>query len=180
MSNEESNYITQKELDKIARERRERQLKALQEQEQREIAEVLNTSEAVAAEALALGIDAATAIVLPLIPLIEVAWADGKLTQAESDKVMEIARTSGVRSPAAMEFLELLLGKKPSQMFFDRINRVIKSMIETSGSTAQGTTILEQARAVAAASGGFFGLTSAVSDEEQQLLEDLAEMFKVS
>ena len=178
MSNEESNFITQKELDKLAKERRERQLKALQDQEQKDIAAVLNTSEAVAAEALALGIDAATAPVLPLIPLIEVAWADGKLTQAENDKVLEIAQANGVRSQPALEFIELLLVKRPSQMFFDRINRVISAMIKEQGQSA-GDSILEQAKAVAEASGGFFGLTNSVSSEEQELLDNLAKMFDI-
>jgi len=178
MSKEESNFITQKELDKLAKERRERQLKALQDQEQKDIAAVLNTSDSVAAEALALGIDAATAPVLPLIPLIEVAWADGKLTQAENDKVLEIAQANGVRSPAALEFIELLLSKRPSQIFFDRINRVISAMVKESGQEA-GQSILEQAKAVAEASGGFFGLTNRVSAEEQELLDSLATMFDI-
>lgn len=178
MSNEESNFITQKELDKLAKERRERQLKALQDQEQKDIAAALNTSEAVAAEALALGIDAATAPVLPLIPLIEVAWADGKLTQAESDKVLEIAQENGVKSAAALEFIELLLAKRPSQIFFDRINRVISAMVKESGRNT-GSSILEQAKAVAEASGGFFGLTNSVSSEEQELLDSLGKMFDI-
>ena len=178
MSNEESNFITQKEKDKLAKERRERQLKALQEQEQKDIAATLNTSDEVAAEALALGIDAATAPVLPLIPLIEVAWADGSLSQKESEAVLEAARNKGIKNPAALEFIELLLSKKPSQLFFDRINRVIAAMVQEHGGDA-GSTILEQAKAVAEASGGFFGLTNSVSDEEKELLDNFAKMFGI-
>ncbi|MEZ4460626.1 MAG: TerB family tellurite resistance protein [bacterium] len=177
MSNEEENYIHQKEIDKVQAERRERQLQALRDEERAKIASALHTNEEVAAEALELGFDAETAHVLPLVPLIQVAWADDKLTDAEAKKIMDLASVKHANSPAALEFLEMLLAKKPSQVFFERTERVIRHMIQASPDPQDGRDILETAKAVAEASGGFFGLRNPIGPEEQAILDDLAELL---
>lgn len=176
MSNEED-YINQKEYDKVHAERRQRQLKALRDEERANIAKALHTNEDVAAEALELGFDAETAKVLPLIPLIQVAWADDNLTNAEAKRVLEIAKGRQLNSPAALEFLELLLVRKPSSVFFERTNRVIQHMIQSAPTRADGKNILATARSVAEASRSFFGLGPSISKEEQAMLDDLAELF---
>lgn len=179
MSNEEENYILQKELDKVHAERRARQLEALRNEERVKIAQTLNTSEAVAAEALELGFDAETSAVLPLVPLIQVAWADGKLTDAEASKVLELAQARGVTSQAAQEFLNLLLEKKPSDVFFERTDRVIRHIVEQNPANQAVSGVLDMAKAVAQASGGIFGLGNRVSDAEQDLLDELAKLLGV-
>lgn len=177
MSNEEENYILQKELDKVHAERRQRQLDALRDEERAKIAFALNTSEEVAAEALALGFDAETAAVLPLVPLIRVAWADGKMTEAESAKVFEIALKRNVTSAGAVEFLDLLMAQPPSDVFFERTERVIRHIVSQNPNNLAMEGVLDMAKAVAQASGGFFGLKNPVSDDEQKLIDELAALL---
>lgn len=175
---DEEKYIARKEVDKVHDQRRERQLQALREEERSKIAVALNTSEDVAAEALELGFDAVTASVLPLIPLIQVAWVDGKLTEDESKKVLEFAKARNIVAPEAMEFLAMMLATRPSELFFERTDRVIQHIISQDPSNESTSDILEMATAVAEASGGFFGLKNPVGQEEKALLSELADLFK--
>lgn len=175
---DEDKYIARKEVDKINDQRRERQLQALCDEERSKIALTLHTSEDVAAEALALGFDAATASVLPLIPLIQVAWIDGTLTGEEAAKVLEFAKARNL-APEAMEFLSMMLATRPSEVFFERTERVIQHIIAQDPTNEATSNILEMAKAVAEASGGFFGLKNPVGKEEAALLTELAALFNL-
>lgn len=174
---EEDKYIREKEQEHLARERRERQLAALRAEERQAIAGVLSTSEEVAEEALELGFDHETARILHLVPVIQVAWADGKLDDKEREKVLELAEGRGVDSASpAYEFLELLLENQPSKQFFSRTNAVIAHLV-SEGGIESGDSLLELCTAVAEASGGFFGLSSPVNKDEADLIKELATIF---
>ena len=179
MTNDEEKYIARKAVDKVHDQRRERQLQALRDEERSKIAVALHTSEDVAAEALELGFDATTSSVLPLIPLIQVAWVDGTMTESEAKKVLEIAKARNVHAPEALEFLNMMLAKRPSAVFFERTDRVIAHIIAQDPSNEATSDILELAKAVAEASGGFFGLKNPVGVEEKALLAELAELFNI-
>ena len=100
------------------------------EQERQGIAATLYTSDDVASEALALGFSAATSRVLPLIPLIQVAWADGSVSSAEERTVLEAAEQRGlVKGSESFALLHSLLVEQPPARFFERVNRVIAHMI---------------------------------------------------
>ncbi len=174
---DEDNYILQQEKEKLARERRERQLAALRAEERGAIAGVLATSEEVADEALDLGFDSETARILHLVPVIQVAWADGKLDDKEREKVLELAKERGVDSASpAYEFLELLLDTEPSKQFFARTNKVIAHLV-SDGGIESSDSLLDLCRAVAEASGGFFGLGNHISGDEAKLMQELGELF---
>ena len=179
MGNEESNYITQKEIDKLHKTRRARQLAALRADEQQGIAAALNTSDEVAAEALELGFDTATAVILPMVPLIEIAWADGRIEEKERQKVKEFAAANGITDAGALEFLELLMENKPSNLFFKRTNRVVAHIIADDPNNPTTQDVLTHALAVAESAGSFFGLTSAVSGAERDMLAELAKILNV-
>ena len=178
MSDEEEKYIKQAESDQIARIRRKRQLEALRQEERDGIAKVLHSSDDVAEAALELGFDRETARILHLGPVIQVAWADGVIQEDERQKVLSMAENRGIdESSAAYEFLELLLEKKPSDLFFERTNQVIAHLLERDASGLETEDVLERAREVAEAAGGFFGLGSKISGDEKQLIEDLSKLF---
>lgn len=176
---EEDSFIRQKEKDDLHNKRRQQQLEALRTQEREGIAEVLDTTEELADEALALGFDESTAAILPMVPLIEVAWADGKVTDREASKVLEIAEKRGIQGKEALGFLELLLEKKPSSVFFERTNRVLARILNESPEDLAKRDVIEQARAVADASGGFLGLGNRISDVEKKALDELADLFEL-
>ena len=133
-SEEENKHIRQHDLDALHRMRREKQLKALRHDERDGIAVALQTSEEVAQEALELGFDQQTARVLPLVPLIQVAWADGSVSGAEARTVLQVAERADIKEGSPPHnFLKLMLDKKPSDLFFDRVDQVIRRLIEQSG-----------------------------------------------
>ncbi|RAL20558.1 hypothetical protein DL240_16100 [Lujinxingia litoralis] len=177
---EEEKYIKQQEAAKLQELRREKQLEAIRQQEREAIAASLNTDEEVAAEAMALGFDAETARVLPLLPLIQMAWADGTISNAETAKVQELADRFGIAegTPAA-NFLTMLLEEEPTDHFFSRANVVIAHMIDEDPEGTMGEDMIKWSKAVAEASGGFFGLTNPIAKEEGALLDDFARLFGV-
>ena len=177
----EESYFQEREQEKLAALRRERQLAALRQEERAGIAAVLGTDDEVAETALQLGFDAETSRILFLIPLIQVAWADGSISGAENDSVRDLAANRGINldSPAS-EFLERLLSEKPADAFFDRTNELIQRLLKSESGDAQSTDLLAHCKAVAAASGGFFGIGNPIAGQEQSLLEELASLFDVS
>lgn len=183
MSNggQEDDYFRKIDQENIEKLRRERQLEALRREERAGIAAALHTTEEVAQEALELGFDKETAALLPLIPLLAVAWADGKITTAEDEAVTEIAINRGIalNSPA-YQFLKDLLATRPSELFFERTTRVIVHLVQADAASWVKKSLPELCIEVAEASGGFFGLGNKVSPEERVLIEELAEQLKVA
>jgi tellurite resistance protein len=177
---EEEKYIKRMEAEKLEEQRRERQLEALKLKEREKVREQLKTSEEVAEEALELGFDSTTARVLPLVPMIEMAWADGTVTSGENQRVLEIADQLGLEpGEPAHNFLKMMLFDRPSDLFFERVNRVIAHLIEDNPEEWEGKSVVEFSKEVAEASGGFFGLFDSISEEERRLLEEFAELFSV-
>ena len=177
---EEEKYFEAKQSEWRSNIRREKRLEAIQEKELEGVADELNTSEDVAEEALNLGFDQATARVLPLVPLVEMAWADGTVSRAERDRVRELATHFGIESDSeAYDFLELMLAEQPSDAFFDRVNRVVVHLADSDPDTWSSETLVELLESVAEASGGFFGLTNPINADERAVLRDIAEYFEV-
>ena len=54
---------------------------------------------------LALEIDSETLAALTLIPLVEVAWADGSIAQQERDAILEAAASVGITPESESYFL---------------------------------------------------------------------------
>ncbi len=179
-SDEEEKYFEAKEAEWRDDVRREKRLEAIQRKEKEGIADALHTSEEVAEEALELGFDRDTARVLPLVPLIQMAWADDNVSSAESRTVRELAKRFGLEPESeAFEFLRLMLSERPSELFFERVNRVVRHLISEDSDSWSRDSLVELVEEVAKASGGFFGLTSPINAEERELLQEFAEEFAV-
>lgn len=180
-SDEEEEYFKREDAAKLAKMRRDRQLEALRGAERSLISDALDTDEGLAQEVLSLGFDAETARVLPLIPLIQVAWADGRISRAEDKTVWEKANAFGVeKDSAAGEFLSMLLQERPSGIFFERVNLVIREIVADAPESDIATNVLGWSKAVAEASGGFFGLVDPIDVTEQRVLDDLAAHFGIT
>ena len=119
-----------------------------------------------------LGYTRETVALLHLVPLIDVAWADGKVSGAEREMILEAANLRGVENGSlAYQQLEDWLQNRPGEKFFDQTLRVIRHLAP--GDEASGD-VLSQAMQVASASGGILGFGSKVSAEEQALLQRIA------
>lgn len=180
MSNEEDEYFKQQDLDKIAAARRAEQLAAIRQQEQNRVQAALNTNEDVAAEALELGFGGDTARVLPLIPLIQMAWIDGDVSNKESDRLHALADGFGIeKNSEAGQFLDVLISERPSDAFFGRVTHVVARMVNEDPKFWKSESIIALCREIAETSGSFFNLRDPINDDERQLLDAFATYFGV-
>jgi len=123
------------------------------------------------------GFDLDTLRVLDLVPLVQVAWSDGAVSERESQQVFNIARLRGIHpGSAAHTRLQAWLTERPSDGFFQTCLRGIKAMLHhRPGTEAQALSrdLAWYCTRVAEASGGIFGLGPKVSREEAELLAQL-------
>lgn len=123
------------------------------------------------------GFDIDTFRVLYLVPLIEVAWSDGDVSSSEREKLLEIASLHGIKAGSgAHERLRAWLSERPSQRFFETCLRGIKAMLgdrPSSEAQALRRDLVWYCTRIASASGGFLGLGSRISREEEMMLTRL-------
>jgi hypothetical protein len=132
-------------------------------------------------ELLRLGIRARTVAPLALVPLVEVAWADGKMDPREMEAVLAAAASVGL-PPASpgYELLESWLAERPAPALRQLWTNYIHSLCQAMSPEAQRELrddVLGRARRVAEAAGGVLGLGSRVSSAEAVVLNDLAAAF---
>ena len=129
-------------------------------------------------ELQALGFTPDTVVLLPLVPAVQVAWAEGNVTDAERELIMRVARERGIRhGTPADDQLQTWLATRPSDDVFARATRLVRAMLEASGGGAQVDDLLRQYEEIAAASGGLLGFGK-ISAQERSLLEQLEATLK--
>jgi hypothetical protein len=129
-----------------------------------------------------LGLDAETVIALGLVPLIDVAWSDGKMDQRERLAVLSAAREKGIddASPAGLLLASWLSAPPPpklSEVWIDYVRALCQELDPTERRELRDD-LLGRARAVAESAGGFLGLGSKVSSHEQEELARLEAAFE--
>jgi hypothetical protein len=138
------------------------------------------TDPALLAELEALGFTPDTVVLLPLVPLLQVAWAEGGISSAERALIVQLARSRGIADGSAADRqLGDWIAANPGEKVFAQATRLIRAMLETSAGeqTVTADDIVKQAEAIAAASGGILGINR-ISAEERQLLASLAAQLK--
>jgi hypothetical protein len=130
---------------------------------------------------LTLGIRAETLAALSIVPLIEVAWADGSLDARERQTVLDRARDVGVEpGSTAHTLLGSWLERRPDPKLLDAWTHMVRGLRERLGpdeAKRLEAGLLDHARAVARASGGVLGMGSKVSAAEAAMLERLQAAF---
>jgi predicted RND superfamily exporter protein/CRP-like cAMP-binding protein len=127
-----------------------------------------------------LGVRADTLAALTLIPLVEVAWADGVMEDAERTAVLAGAQACGIEadSPSAV-LLRAWLEERPDPGLFDVWRRLIRTICTSLSWEARErleSAIVGRARDVAESAGGVLGFGS-VSSEEERVLQTLGATF---
>jgi tellurite resistance protein len=130
------------------------------------------------AELQASGYDRETVKVLHLVPLLQVAWADGEISKAEKRHILEAARLHGVE-PDSRAYRRLVswLEHRPGDAFFRKSLRAVRAVLhalEPEQRQARRRGLLTLCTRVASASGRFFGLGSGISAVERALLAEIA------
>lgn len=128
-----------------------------------------------------LDISAATLAALALIPLVAVAWADGKVDLKERDAILKAAGDEGLRSDdPSLELLRGWLDRRPDRELIVAWREYVGALgehLDPAALNAVRTDLLRRARQVASASGGILGLGNKVSPEEEEVLADLEGAF---
>lgn len=140
---------------------------------------IVNTN--ILKELVALNIRPEILSALCLVPIIEVAWADGTIEEKERQAILEGARKNGFEEDH--EILKEWLQRKPDKTLMDAWMAYMSGFCEIIGKESLASLkadILEHARMVAEASGGFLGLTNPVSEMEKAVLDSIAAFFRES
>jgi tellurite resistance protein len=128
-----------------------------------------------------LGLKPEAAPALFLAPLVQVAWAEGKISRDEQDAVLRLALDRGVEmnSPPYQQILEWL-AVRPSDDVFDTAVEILKygfAVLPEDEREDRIKRVVEACHEVAAASGGglakLLGLGSSVSGVEASMLDSI-------
>ena len=132
-----------------------------------------------------LGITVETAPAFFIAPLVQVAWAEGKVSKAEHAAVLRLARRRGV-DPASASYrqLEEWLKTRPSDALFDTSVEVLKvayGVLPLKEREDRIREVVQACHEVAEASGGLgrlLGLGDGVSGVEEATLDDITRTLR--
>ncbi len=128
-----------------------------------------------------LGIHDQTLRALALIPLVQVAWADGQLDDKERSAILEAAGSLGLeRDGQSLQLLSEWLAGPPEDRLFQAWRGYVEALLpqlSVEGRLRLQETVLVRARGVAQAAGGVVGLRT-VSRTEEIVLQRLAGVFE--
>ncbi len=118
---------------------------------------------------------------LALVPLITLAWADGKIDEEEKAAVLAAAGKSFVSKDSPdSTLLQQWMEHKPGPRLLEAWRHYIKGLcaeLSEHQKTALKNDFIGHARQVAEATGGFLGLGNRISKPEKEMLEKLESAF---
>jgi tellurite resistance protein len=131
-----------------------------------------------------LGFTQETVVLLPLLPAVQVAWADGGVSPAERELIVQLARRRGVDAGSAADrTLNAWLVARPRDDVFATATRLIRAILaspEAPGAPdLTADELLTHYESIAAASGGLLG-RNRISAEERRLLTALTAELKAA
>jgi hypothetical protein len=173
--------------DAFFRKENERAIERLREMQQRTssreaLAKVIGiTNEAIIDRLIALGIRPEIVSALAIVPLVEVAWADGSLDAKERQAVLDRAEKSGIAAGTTdHDLLRSWLDKKPEPRLLTAWTEMVRGLSESMPPQELASLkagLIERAKAIARASGGLLGM-GAISRTEQDAIDRLETAFR--
>ena len=141
------------------------------------------TDPAVLEALVKLDISAETLAAITLVPLVAVAWADGSVDAKERAAILRAAAETGLKpGTSGHTMLEKWLETAPAAGLTDSWKAYIAAItadLDHAARRALQGPIIDRARTVALAAGGFLGIGMRISDAEEKVLTDLAKAFNV-
>ena len=171
----EEEYFGRKNQELIEKMRQKR----AHEADRQKMSEMMGVNDQEVLEALQdLGYTSETIPLLHIVPLVEVAWAEGGVADRERDMIYKIAQARGVQpDTAAHELLSHWLENKPSDRFFENSLRAIRLVLdllpEEQRQAGRKDLITYCNQIASAVSSGIFG-PGKVQDEERALIAHIA------
>jgi hypothetical protein len=118
---------------------------------------------------------------IAVVPLVEIAWADGHVDEREHKAVLEAAAGTGIRKGSVdYNLLDVWLKHRPPAKLLDAWVHYIEGLCETMSPQERNALRLEligRARKVAEAAGGILGLAFNISLEEHAVLKKMESAF---
>jgi hypothetical protein len=174
----EESFFVKENARLLERMKAEKKNKAIKER----LAEISGIDDdAVLTKLASLDIEADTWAAISLVPLVEVAWADGKIDEKERRAVLSAAEANGI-SPGSPshELLHSWLTHRPDARLLAVWGEYIVGLCANFSSREKAAVkekVVGRARAVAEAAGGYLGLGRKVSPEEGVILSELEKAF---
>ena len=170
---QEEEYFQRQEQQLIAR----LQEQSRQATERERLADQVGVADAeIARDLQTLGYTPETVILLYLVPLLQVAWAEGGVSERERLLIADAARARGVEAGSVADRqLANWLASRPTADFFEGSLRVIGAILRARTAEdveASRRDLLSTSLAIASASGGVMGFAR-VSAEEREVLARL-------
>lgn len=138
------------------------------------------TNDAILTKLVELNVKPETVAALAAVPLVEVAWADGRIDPAEREAVLKHANSLGiVPGSVEHELLERWLTHRPEPSLLLAWQACLQGLCEAL--TPEERPLLKEellhaTRSTAEAAGGFLGL-GRISASEKRVLDSLAASF---
>jgi hypothetical protein len=117
---------------------------------------------------------------LALVPLVEVAWADGEIDENEKAAILKADGTLFDKDSPDLPVLKQWLEHKPNPQLLEAWRLYIQGLcvqMTIPQKAALRTEVIGHARQVALAAGGFLGLGNKISKAEQEMLDQLEAAF---
>jgi tellurite resistance protein len=175
----EEAFFRQRDAELIAEMRR---LEALQTRK-KALTEVSGiTDDDVLKQLVAHDIHAETLAAFSLVPLIEVAWADGTVPPAERDVLLHAMEEAGIQKESiafqlTAQWLERRPGPNLMKLWKNYTRALLAELTPEAGNRIK-QTVLKHARAIAEAAGGFLGL-GRISQKEEKMIRAVEEAFGI-
>ena len=124
------------------------------------------------------GITSASMTAFMLLPLVRLAWADSKIQNGEFESLLKAAADDGIAyGTPAYRLLNRWLEERPTEKILDAWRSYAQALareLDAASLEAFRLATLGRAHRVAKASGGILGMGEKISDNERQVLNDLA------
>ena len=156
--------------------------KAALEERRKAFRESLNLDNDEVIDALIeLDLEPQTVAAFSLVPLVKMAWADGKIQSKEREAILAAARERGIEPGGEnYELLEGWLEREPRAGLLATWKEYVDALresVDDSVYDALRERVLSRTKAVAEAAGGFLGIGS-ISKAEQAVLDRLEEYLR--
>ena len=170
---DEDRYFQERDQESRRKLREKLQEQAQTLEEQQKIAQSVETDDAALAERIKqLGFDGDSARIFDLMPLVHVAWADGKIQRKERAAILRILDTRGIHpGTEAFSMMESLLEERPSDAYMKQSLEVLRQV--TGGLSDRAQSIVDMCIEIAASSGGMLGLGKRIGDDEKAQIAEI-------
>lgn len=131
-----------------------------------------------------IGLTGETARLVALLPLVQVAWADGAVQPEEKSLILEIAKKRSFADDAGIAVIERWLTTEPSRFVYATGRKVVGILLARKPTQlpnldqATPADVIAWCEGVSEVAGGFFGWNK-VHSAETAAIAEIAEALKV-